>query len=77
MSSRSIDIGSAGQISRAEAVYQKCVSGSSSNHDNPAFPLSEVGHALNAVRSVVTTALVGMKQEAHIRDNLRVRILLY
>lgn len=67
-SSRSIDAGTAGQVTRSEAVYQKCVTAS---RDSPSFPLSEVGHSINAVRSVVTTALVGMKQGAHVTENLR------
>lgn len=68
VSSRSIDTGVTGQVTRSEALYQECVSESK---NVPRFALSEVGHSLNAVRSLVTTALVGMKQGAHVTENLR------
>ena len=69
VSSRSIDAGSTAKVAKSQGIYNRCVKESK---DHPSFPLSEVGHALNAVRSVVTTALVGMKEEAHVKDNLRV-----
>ena len=69
MSSRSIDMGSTAKVAQSEGVYSRCVKEST---DHPSYPLSEIGHTLNAVRSVVTTALVGMKEEAHVKDNLRV-----
>ncbi len=69
VSSRSIDTGSTAKVAKSQGVYNRCVK---EGNDHPSYPLSEVGHTLNAVRSAVTTALVGMKEEAHVKDNLRV-----
>eukprot|EP00605_Chrysophyceae_sp_TOSAG23-4_P001611 GSChrysophyteH1.ASY1.ANO1.1771.1 assembled CDS len=73
MTSRSIDAASSKYISKTAEIMKECKIADLDTEHNDGSKLSFVVESLNIVRSVpgVTVSLVGMKQQDHVKDNLK------